>query len=190
MIAIGSVGSLLGRANAVSKVLTDHAENVVIVSQCVNSGIISCADIETNNAGGIVGELQDRSIVRDCLNTASVIGSNGGGHMHPRCEVHNCLTIAEESSWENMISSHDVMYEDSNLYYCEEISTSVPNIYMSPSQKVQTRSISWVTGLSSSEIATASSFEGWDIGNQNNKWSIPSETLTYPIPFVSEYSLN
>lgn len=183
--AIGGMSSLVGGTNAIVKVTTDFEDNAVIISQCVNTGYIQSGDNSSDEAGGLVGVLNDNSILRDCLNAAGGNNAQGGGHLigtlRHKSEVTNCLTIAAQDQWYDLFDSTDAMYSYSGLYYYTgEVSTRQAQLATGCQRLPEYYAI----GLSQAEIANKESFEDWDF---TTKWSIPSATNAFPLPYKSEY---
>lgn len=93
----GALAGAAGGVNAIMKTCTEFEANVVVISQCVNSGDIS----GTDNAGAFIGSLNDKSILRDCLNAGKGPGKgyafavkNGNG-----ADIVRCANVAE--GWSN-----------------------------------------------------------------------------------------
>lgn len=190
-VIAGSLASATGGANAIYKSCTDFADNAVIISQCVNAAYIMTDNKSSNNAGGIVGILHDKSIVRNCLNAAGGQQGKGGGHfvgyMKQQSIVENSLTIANQHYWYDLIGDSKFQSETHNLYYCNEDNmTSVPEIFMAPATRGGYSD--YGKGLSTAQLADASYFQNWDIGEPQSPWIIPSKNdgNSFPIPFFSE----
>lgn len=73
-VIAGAAASFVGGVNAVWKTCAEFEENVVIISQCVNSGSVIGGD----RTGGLVGTLHEQSIITDCLNVGK-----GNGKVPP-----------------------------------------------------------------------------------------------------------
>ncbi len=177
-IVAGTIAGVAGGACSISKGASDYTDNVVIISQCVNANSISCSNINDSDAGGIVGHLYDRGIVKDCLNTGDV--PNGFGHFIGRTgqkvEISNCLSLAphpEFNGYYFLINFLGANSSVDNLYFYSNDDTAF--------EYVGTR-------LSISEISNPNSFDNWDIGSSNNLWTIPtiSSGNSFPVPFTSE----
>ena len=104
-VLAGSVASVAGGLNAITKSCLEFEENAVIISQCINAGNISSTS--GSDIGGIVGRLQDNSIIRDCLNTG-----DGPGHGYPfvgktgnAVIQQRLLSLCEYSSWSELSTS-------------------------------------------------------------------------------------
>ena len=188
LMAIGGISSIVGGANTIWKTCTDFEENAVIISQCVNSGYIESGNNYSDKAGGIVGQLHDYSIIRDCLNSGNGNNSKGGGHFagttKVRTQVNNSLTIANIYGWYDIFDDTPPRgsYKAKNLYYCSnsENQTSVPTITMAPQRKPS----KYADGLSNEEVEKQSSYNNWDF---TNCWIIPTNSGSFPIPYKSEY---
>ncbi|MDE5586115.1 MAG: hypothetical protein K2I92_07215, partial [Muribaculaceae bacterium] len=73
-VIAGAAASFVGGVNAVWKTCAEFEENVVIISQCVNSGSVIGGD----RTGGLVGTLHEQAIITDCLNVGK-----GNGKVPP-----------------------------------------------------------------------------------------------------------
>lgn len=74
-VIAGAAASFVGGVNAVWKTCAEFEENVVIISQCINSGTVIGSSDRT---GGLVGTLHEQSIITDCLNVGK-----GNGKVKP-----------------------------------------------------------------------------------------------------------
>lgn len=92
-VAAGAISSAAGGLNTITKTANEFEENVVVISQCLNNGKISAS---SGDCGGLVGRLQDASIVRDCLNIGkgSNIGTPIAGHYGNNVEIHRSISLA------------------------------------------------------------------------------------------------
>lgn len=168
-------GALIGAAGGVASIVkatTDYTDNVVILSQCVNTGNIVSENFSDNMVGGLAGRLHDRAWVYDCLNTGS--GQSEGGHivgnMRSDYTIENCLTLG--NGWGGYVIESGVIKDIDGVYGYngfEDIAT-LDN------------------GLSAEEISDPSSYKGWSIGKADSRWTIPAigSGNTFPIPNVSE----
>lgn len=86
----GSAAAMVGGLNAISKGVMDFEENVVVISQCVNAGRVS----SNGKAGGLVGVLQDNSLLCDCMNTADVEASFVY-ELKKNVRIERCLALDE-----------------------------------------------------------------------------------------------
>ena len=73
-VIAGAAAGFVGGVNAVWKTCGEFEENVVIISQCINSGNVIGGD----RTGGLVGTLHEQSIISDCLNVGK-----GNGKVPP-----------------------------------------------------------------------------------------------------------
>lgn len=98
-ILAGSMASIAGGLNAITKSVLEFEENVVVISQCVNAGDIKA---KSGNVGGLVGDLQDASIIRDCLNTGDGpgFGNPFAQHCGTNASIRNVISLSGDySSW-------------------------------------------------------------------------------------------
>ncbi|MBQ9077584.1 MAG: hypothetical protein IJY31_07085 [Muribaculaceae bacterium] len=171
----GVAFGIVGGVNSIVKGATDYPENIVILSQCVNTGNISGTG-SSQSVGGIAGHLCDRGCIRDCLNTGDGPGNRGGqlvGNMDHEYSATNCLGISDVSKWDGLFGDTDIntLSTYSGLYY---YATSTTGEIESAKRTAP-------------EISNPASYNGWDIGS-SNRWTIPSVTSgnSFPIPLKSE----
>ncbi len=162
-VGLGSIASIMGGTVAISKACTEFENNSVIVSQCVNAATVTSGS--SKHTGGLVGELSDFGIVRDCLNTANGNGKGGGflGTAGDRSILQRCLNLGENYEASTVVDSKQ-MDKHEDLY-----------VFTSDG-----------SDLSADEIANRDSYDGWDIGDGENLWTIPSGNKSFPIPNFSE----
>lgn len=171
-IAAGTFAGIVGGVASITKGATDYADNVVIVSQSVNTGDISCESITDSEVGGLIGHLYDKGWVYDCLNIGNNGKNNGGGHLVGKAEhkymIDNCLTLG--SQWDDYTANKDVIHDEDGLY-CYE--TNAPDLS---------------NGLSAEELGNASNYESWSINTEKSRWIIPSLSggKSFPVPNKSE----
>lgn len=168
---VGFSATLIGGTNAIIESCTNFQNNVVVVSQCVNMGKLEADD--GTYAGGIVGYLQQRCIVEDCLNLG--VGDTGAlsggiaGKESAEAYVRRCLHVGK--SWFRAVlgSPYDVDGAE-NCYYFEVLGnydgTGVP--------------------LSLDKLKKASYYHTWDINGTNSVWHLTEKDGFFPIPFHSE----
>lgn len=188
-IVAGSVTAVAGGLNAITKSCGEFAENAVIISQCVNAGDVSCA---RDNVGGLVGRLQDNSIMRDCLNLGKALTSDGRqfvAHQRPKSSVIRCLAFGQGYS----IVSDGHMSDNASLQ------TSG----MTDGGKVECLDNDGYLPLTREEIADQDSYvKEWDwsdtqqhysgclnfdIGSSDSHWVMTGGSGAFPIPNFSEY---
>lgn len=170
-IVAGTVAGIAGGVASITKGATDYADNVVIISQGVNTGDISCTNITSSEVGGIVGHLYDRGWVYDCLNTGNGKDNEGGhlvGHAEREYTIDNCLTLG--SNWDDYTANKHVIHDENGLY-CYE--TNAPDLS---------------NGLSAEALGIASNYESWSINTEKSRWIIPSLSggKSFPVPNKSE----
>lgn len=173
-MVLGVSAACLGGANSIIKGATDYADNVVVISQCTNMGKITGGD--GDKIGGIVGLLQQRGAVKNCLNIGDGPGSSRGGQIIGYAEkeysLETSLTL-NEGTWSDIIGDEAVVpyYPLDGVYYFSSGSTK----YDAGSE------------MDKSEIDNFSLYEGWN----SHYWTVPSvsEKLSYPVPYRSEMFL-
>ena len=179
-IIAGSAASLAGGLNAITKSTLEFEENVVVISQCINAGDIAA---RSGSAGGMVGKLQDASILRDCLNTGNGpgFGSPFASDCGSNVEIRSVISLSGNySSW-----------KDAELY------THISNaVVYKPGVSADEGYNCWinsrVTLMDVKEIADPSSYtehdSGWKIGaDATSRWKLGSAASnTFPVPYYSE----
>lgn len=179
-IIAGSAASLAGGLNAITKSAMEFEENVVVISQCINAGDIAA---RSGSAGGMVGKLQDASILRDCLNTG-----NGPGFGTPfahscgkNVDIRSVISIAGDfSSWDN--PWHYTHISNAVVYQAGVSAEEGHNCWLG----------NGVTLMDVSKIADPSSYtehdSGWKIGaDATSRWKLGSAASnTFPVPYYSE----
>lgn len=174
-IVAGSFMGIASGACSISKGASDYTDNVIFLTQCVNTNSIYCSNIENSDVGGLVGHLNDRGIVNDCLNTGDIPkdGAHFIGKAGQKVEISNCLTLAEtKDNYYSLINYIGGNSKVNNLYYYSSDNT--------PSQ--------YGLQLTLNEVSNPNSYDGWNIGSSTELWTIPTLSLgnTFPIPFTSE----
>lgn len=178
-LVVGSVSSFVGGANAIVKSTTDFAENAVVISQCVNSGVVTGGD----KFAGIVGILQDNGIVSDCLNTAE-ISNPLVCEAKSASEISNCMSVcsAGYDNFDNYSHFSDVVY-----YYPGDLSESEMEL---------TYAYISVMYLKADEINNVSSYNrsgqspspwnfNWSIGD-DKRWNLSDSDKGFPVPCFSQ----
>lgn len=178
-IVAGSVASVAGGLNAITKSVNEFEENVVLISQCVNAGDISAA---SGDAGGLVGRLQDASILRDCINTADGpgFGTPFAGHSGHSVDIYRVISLGDHKTW-----------KDYGFY--TDISSAV--VYEPGATRGESDN-SWysnrVIPMDVADIAKPSRYtdyvSSWKIGvDETSLWKFGSDASnTFPVPSYSE----
>lgn len=177
-VIAGAVTSIAGGLNAITKTALEFEDNAVIVSQCVNAGNISApSGAET---AGLVARLQDKSILRDCLNTG-----NGTGHGDPfvskkgnDVEMRRLLSLADHNTWGDM--HYPSMYDGVAIWF--------PNA--SQADEIEYNQ-SGITLLKTHEQVVkpstySSIHKNWKVGDANSPWMITEGSQAFPVPAKSE----
>lgn len=179
-IVAGSMASMAGGLNAITKSTLEFEENVVVITQCVNAGDISA---RTGHAAGMVGRLQDASILRDCLNTG-----NGPGFGNPfahecgsNVQIHSVISLAQDfSSWSAPQSYRHV--QNGVVYQPGATEDDGYRCWYS----------SGVTVMDVAAIANPASYtlhdSSWKVGaDDKSRWKLGSTASnTFPVPNYSE----
>lgn len=180
--AVGAVTTVAGGVNSVVQSITTYGDNTVLVTQCVNRGIIRTTNATHAYVGGIVGQMHDASLVRDCLNTGDhkgnyashgqLTGCAGGG-----CELYNSFAIGATDSWNGFVGSsvNTFSIDMSGLYYYQNTSIA-STMYYSQGKM-----------LDDAECGNIDSYAEWSIGGDDSKWIMQTSTSpNYPVPYKSE----
>ncbi len=177
-VIAGATASLAGGLNAITKTALEFEDNAVIISQCVNTGNISSPS--GSQAAGLVARLEDKSILRDCLNTG-----NSNGHGDPfvankgnDVEMRRLLSLADHNSWGDM--HYPPMYDGVAIWW--------PN---ASDDDIIHNNLSGITLLKSHEEVInpktySSIHKNWKVGDANCPWMIASGDQAFPIPAKSE----
>ncbi|MDE6267440.1 MAG: hypothetical protein K2M07_08860 [Muribaculaceae bacterium] len=176
----GMMVGIVGGLNAIVKSCSEFEANVVIISQCVNSG-----DIKGNsNAGALAGSLHDCTILRDCINLGDGTGHEKvfASHFGQRAGATRCVNAGKNWSGDDLGSLVDntsgVIRKDgahcgdgpfemagSNLIYIDASALNHADLY----RKVDS---------------------SWDISSsEQSRWTLPSMAysgILYPVPSYSE----
>lgn len=173
-VLAGVTASVAGGLNAITKSCLEYEENAVIISQCVNGGAITSQS--GSNTGGLVGMLQDNSIIRDCINTGdgpghghTFVGKGGSNIIQLRL-----LSLAKYSTWDKT-KAPDTKH--SMAIYNPDADTPWDGSHL--------RFV-----MSSKDIADPSTYsdidKDWKINGANDLWKIPSISNSFPVPARSE----
>ncbi|MDE6717201.1 MAG: hypothetical protein K2J70_03320 [Muribaculaceae bacterium] len=179
-ILAGTAASVAGGLNAITKSCLEFEENVVIVSQCVNAGNIHSKNGNAN-VGGLVGKLQDNSILRDCLNTGDGPGRGFpfAGSVGHSVSQQRLLSLAKFNSWTDY---NTVAHEKGKVLWDPEASSkSVMDHWNNSSVKILTKKSEAIDPDTYTKVDKA-----WKMTGEDALWSIPSETDAFPIPGKSE----
>lgn len=173
-VLAGTAASVAGGLNAITKTCMEYEENAVIISQCVNAGAISSASGATT--GGLVGVLQDNSILRDCINTGDGPGHGSAfvGKTGDSVKADRLLSLAKYSSWDKASST---VASHSQVFYAPDGATD------------NASGVKIVTNPK--DIANPSTYSSvdkdWKINGATDLWKIPSGSGNqYPVPAWSE----
>lgn len=172
-VGINAVTALMSGVVTISKASTEFENNSVIVSQCVNAAQVTASSSELT--GGLVGELSDFGVVRDCLNTAN--GNGSGAHfvgtVGDRACLDRCVSLGED--YDGFVVKSKQMVDYNNLYvYHPSFDETIKDLSLG------------VSYLCASDVDNAGIYDGFDIGDGENLWTIPTSDNAFPIPFFSE----
>lgn len=164
-LVTGSVAAIVGGTNAIIKTCTEFEHNAVVVSQCVNSGVISGND----KTAAIIGKMEDGCAVSDCMNTASISGNKNifiGSH-GSHCDMNRFISLYPTESASDLNGMHKI-------------------VMCNPSMEAGT--VNLVGGevyyLSKDQMSVASNYEWFSMG-ETGQWTIPAGAQ-YPIPYISQ----
>lgn len=165
-VGLGAITSVISGINSIIKGSTEFEQNAVIISQCVNAAkVYSPSSDET---GALIGVLNDYGIMRDCLNTANGEGKGGFflGTAGDRSKVDRCLSLGK--NWEGTVVNAKQLIDINDIYFYNDGNTTALN------------------ALNPNQISNSGTYDNWDIGTGENRWTIPSGNNSFPIPFYSE----
>jgi len=189
-IIMGSCAAAVGGANAISKGAMDFEENAVIISQCVNAGAVSSTN---DKAAGIVGILQDNSLVTDCLNSAD-LKQPLAYDTKSKTRIKRCLVLNKTNGdfhtggcdeivyySPSSVFDHDVAYEYSKS---NKLPLSAGDIANPGSYK---RSGSGTVAEPGLPNGTYYWSIHWDIGGSKSRWKVGEGSgNVFPTPAYSE----
>ncbi len=173
-VVAGIAASLAGGLNAITKSCLEFEENVVIISQCVNAGNVSSNS--GDKMGGLVGVLQDNSLLRDCMVTGN--GSGKGnmfvGKEGNKVKLNRVLSLAKPSTWA------DTLYR-SSLHGAVIYNTEAPAGWIG----------SFIHFVNTNEdIMNPATYTAvdpdWKIGTNTELWIFSGGVQGYPVPGWSE----
>lgn len=134
------IGGIVGYFKGTDTVNT--AEPKSVISECKNSGTITCLDTIQSDAGGIVGSAWNIGGIRNCLNTGLVKTGEvapekpyvGGicGKTYSYAQIDNCynavapVTVSENTNYVRGITGYPVAKNASNCYYKDGLGMSDP----------------------------------------------------------------
>ena len=173
----GLCAGVMGGVNTIVQTATTTEINLDLFNENVNANNVVAPKSNTR-VGGLVGVLHDHCVIRDCVNAGS--GSGVGGHLvgknHSVTVIERSLSVAPANSWATMAGCEGHDYTMQSLYYCNEAASG-------------SFDGSHAMGLSKEDMKNPEKFVGWDIGNGNNQWTIPSRVETpFPILNVSRFT--
>lgn len=177
-VIAGAAASIAGGLNAITKTALEFEDNAVIISQCVNAGNLSAPSGAPT--AGLVARLQDKSILRDCLNTGNSTG-RGDPFVDKKgndVEMRRLLSLADHNTWGDM--HYPSKYDGVAVWF--------PNA--SPDDEIY-YDLSGITLLKSHEEVVnpsvySSIHKNWKVGDASSPWMISSGTQAFPVPAKSE----
>lgn len=181
---VAGIGAgVVGGANGIIQGCLDYTYNANVVTQCVNRDTISARNSSNGFVGGIVGSMNQYSLLSDCLNVGdcNAPSANRGqiaGGVNQEVQILNSLALGTATGWNGFADANSgklgVDYE--GLYYYFSNNGSVSGNYSEQG-----------SGLSDTELGKSSSYKEWSIGGNSSLWIIQSNTSpAYPIPYNSE----
>lgn len=173
-VVAGSISAFIGGSNAIVEGVTDFQDNVAIISQCANYGSISA--VNGNRGSGIVSRANDRTWIKDCLNSGpnlndALITSNAIVAVEKNdVSIERCLIFGD--NWDPYMPNYGTT--------CIEYISSDPLL----SYYWQIYSVDDLCNISTYED------QGWDIASNSltsqNRWILNPESGEYPVPYYSE----
>lgn len=179
-IVAGSVCSVVGGLNAISKAVTDFEQNAVVISQCINSGTV----MNGKEVAGIVGRLQDNSLLTDCLNTANIkepLVSDPKSKTRVEC----CMVLNDTGgNFTTGDVGQTVYYKPSSVLNDEEL-----ELYANwGALALSIKDIADVSVYNRDGISNGYYWEiHWSIGGEKSKWKMSTGSGNgFPVPSYSE----
>ncbi|MDE6206844.1 MAG: hypothetical protein K2M55_03455 [Muribaculaceae bacterium] len=176
----GMMVGIVGGLNAIVKPCSEFEANVVIISQCVNSGNIR----GNSNAGALAGSLHDCSILRDCINIGDGTGQEMvfASHFGQRAGAHRCVNAGLNWKGSDLGSLVD---STSGVIRKDGAHCSDGPFEMSGSDLI------YIDGTSLTRVDLYKKVDSsWDISSSTqSRWTLPSLTysgMLYPVPSYSE----
>ena len=134
---LATVNASTSIANKITKNCTNFEENVVVLSQCINTGTLQCG--KESIVGGFVGQLNEYSVISECLNTGAIVDANdrNAAQLTPEIKIESIVedcVLAGGKSWNYIdIVSINSSAEVSGIYYWTDGYTpSTSNTYSIP----------------------------------------------------------
>lgn len=171
LLCAGTFVGIAGGTLSIVKGCTNYPENVIAVTQCVNTGAVS-SSVGSDLTGGIGGRISHRAKVLDCLNIGDGNGDGGqiAGYLGNKSELLRCIAIAEANTWDDICENYGnsihmlATYCNDNGYYSRGY------------------------GRPASDIGDNTHYKGWQIDEDDVLWTIPtvSSGYTFPVPYNSD----
>lgn len=178
-VIAGATASIAGGLNALTKTCMEFEENAVVISQCVNAGKISS---NSDKTGGLVGSLQDNSIMRDCINTGEGVGKGSpfAGHCGDNVKLYRLLSLGDRKTWKDVES----------LDYMPQCAIWWPGVSSADINIINATSAVNVL-KTNQEVADPNTYskidKNWKVGTNGTFWKMGSDTSnTFPVPARSE----
>lgn len=175
VLAMGTLATVTGGANAICESCTDYKTNVVVVSQCANFGEI-IAD-RSDVVGGIAGRLQQYCYMTDCLNAGHYVGSsdNNSGIVdrgEGLSEIRHCLNVGAD--WGSAIcGSHTNDCVFHHNYFFHDLNTGATGS-------------NDMVGLDLDELCNPDKYDKWSFTGDYPLWSVTQTSGYFPVPLNSE----
>lgn len=174
----GSLPSIIGGANAIIEGVENYTQNVVVVSQCVNTGTLNTKNAK--NVGGLIGYAHQNCTLSNSLNAgAHVTGSDKGGgmlgHTSAACEVSNCLNIG--SNWSHAVTvkvGNSAKFTGNCYYSARGGETGYYDEHTYGGE-----------GLMLEQLCSTASYSGWGLSSSWPLWTLTEWESYYPAPLKS-----
>lgn len=181
----GAFPSIIGGANAIIESTEHYTQNVVVVSQCVNTGTLDTRG--TQHVGGLIGYAHQNCSFSNCLNAGkhtTTSGDQGGGvmsHASSACEVSNCLNVGNGWSHPIVASTGKSTRFQHNYYFTTEQGGNT----MEQGSNEENGAAPSGQGLILQELCKPSNYTNWDIHTAQSLWTLTEWDSYYPAPWNS-----
>lgn len=177
---LATVNASTSIANKITKNCTNFEENIVVLSQCINTGTLQCG--KESIVGGFVGQINEYGVISECLNTGAIVDANdrNAAQLTPEIKIESIVedcVLAGGKSWNYIdIVSMNSSAEVSGIYYWTDGYTpSTSNTYSIPV-------------ISTEDLARPDTYTELSIGDRGNHWTMSQYgNLTLPVPYKSRF---
>lgn len=155
--------------------LTGFAGYGFLISKSSNSGDVTATGSNTDHVGGLVGESNTALAIHDSYNRGNISANNYAGGILGYSHTADLEIANSYSTGTTVLANGNSDADPLVAYGWEDVAADATSTFDSQTASAST-SISGVTGRTTAEMKTASTFEdlGWSIGDDTHVWSIDS----------------